>query len=221
MRSKIIYEDDDILVIDKPPGIAVSSASSFDMDVESELRSYMAGKTGRPEIYMIHRLDQPVGGLLVWAKNKKAAAVLSKELASDSFNKIYHARVWGEMTSECGELVNYIKADKKKGLALIVSQDDTKDKDVKKAVLNYRVIDPGEQDSLLEIKLETGRFHQIRVQLANIGHPILGDLKYGTDESKDLSRRLGIKYVCLRAVSLSFTHPTTGKKVDFKAEEMI
>lgn len=221
MKSKIIYEDSDILVIDKPAGIAVQSASSFGADVESELKKYMAKTTGKPEIYVIHRLDQPVSGLLVFAKNKKAAAVLSKAVAGESFNKIYRAGVFGSFEEGEGELVDYIEADKKAGIARIVPASKAKDGKAKKAVLKYRTLERSERESLLEIKLDTGRFHQIRVQTAHAGHPILGDLKYGSEESKELSESLGIKNVCLRAVSLSFKHPTTGKTVDFTAEEMI
>lgn len=219
MKTTIIYEDNDILVVDKPAGIAVQSASSFGVDVESELRSYMAKTTGKPEIYVVHRLDQPVSGLLVFAKNKEAAAKLSKAVAGDGMSKIYHARVYGVPAKSEDTLTDYIKADKKAGIAKIVKMPGPGDKDVKKAVLSYKVLESGEKDSLLEVKLDTGRFHQIRVQLSNLGYPILGDRKYGSPESLTFSKEQGIMNICLRAVSLSFTHPRTSETVTFTGKE--
>ncbi len=219
MRSKIIYEDKDIIVIDKPAGMAVQSASAFSVDVESELKSYMVKKTGNPDIYVVHRLDQPVSGLLVFAKNKNAAAKLSKAAAGDGMCKIYHARLYGVPTQKEGELVDYLKADKKAGISKVVSSRDSRDKDVKEARLKYKVLETaGDCESLVEVTLETGRFHQIRVQMANMNHPILGDQKYGNEASKAYSEEKEIKDICLRAVSLTFVHPTSGKTVTFTAE---
>lgn len=219
MNSRIIYEDNDIIVIDKPAGMAVQSASAFSVDVESELRNYMAKSTGKPEIYVIHRLDQPVSGILVFAKNKNAAAKLSKAAAGDGMKKIYHARTFGIPKEEEATLRDFLKADKKVGVAKVVKKPAPNDKDVKEAGLSYRILEKkDDKEALLEVTLDTGRFHQIRVQLSNAGYPILGDRKYGNEASESYSRENNIENICLRAVSLSFMHPTSGKTVTFSSE---
>lgn len=218
MRCSIVYEDKDIIVIDKPAGLAVQSANNSQQDAESELRNYLNDKYGSYELYVIHRLDQPVSGLLVFAKNKKSAAALSKAVSGNGMKKVYHAEVYGVMDNEAGELTDYLLADKKAGIAKVVKKPADSDTRIKKAVLQYKVLEKGDNKSLLEVTLDTGRFHQIRVQLANTGHPILGDRKYATKESAVFSDENGIHNICLRAVSLSFEHPFSKKTVTFTKE---
>lgn len=218
MKSTIIYEDNDIIVVDKPAGMAVQSASASSVDVESELKSYMSKTSGIPQIFVIHRLDQPVSGLVVFAKNNAAAAKLSKAVSGDGMKKIYHARVYKVPPKEEAELVDYVTIDKRTKIAQVVSSSLKGQKDVKEARLSYRVLKSYENEALLEVTLETGRFHQIRVQLSHMGYPILGDKKYGSAESMKYSEEKEIRNICLRAVSVSFVHPTGGKCVTFSAE---
>lgn len=220
MRSTIIYEDNDIIVVDKPAGMAVQSASASSIDVESELKNYMAKTTGKSEIYVIHRLDQPVSGLLVFAKNKTAASKLSEAVAGNGMKKIYHAGVYKVPQRSEAELVDYIKVDKKTRITQIVqkSSKGQKDKDIKQARLSYRILEANENEALLEVTLDTGRFHQIRAQLSHMGCPILGDKKYGSSESMAYSESKDIRNICLRSVGISFIHPKDGKSVSFFAE---
>lgn len=264
---KIIYEDDQVLVYHKPAGLATQSAKVGQPDAVSELRKYLAGKgagagTGsngvqgagaqgvqgrgtsngnravtEPYLGIVHRLDQPVEGLLVFAKTKAAAANLTKQLEAGSLNKQYYATVCGKPVAETGELVDYLL--KEGNQARVVSQGTP---GAKKAVLQYKVTQStvaGKQTassgstltqaaaeaddvnyiSRLDIHIDTGRFHQIRAQLAHAGWPILGDSKYGTSLSQDVSRQQGIRNVALLAYKLEFVHPKTGKKCEYNISE--
>lgn len=229
--SKIIYEDEQVLVYHKPAGLATQSAKVGQPDVVSELKKYLARKGTDSYLGVVHRLDQPVEGLLVFAKTKAAAAHLTKQLEAGSLNKQYYATVCGKPEAEAGELVDYLL--KEGNLAKVVSQGTPQ---AKKAVSQYRVLEctetktkgatgseasdietqaPGNYISRLDIHIDTGRFHQIRAQLAHAGWPILGDSKYGTPKSQEISRRQGIRNVALFAYKLEFIHPKTGKKCEY------
>lgn len=242
----------------KPAGLATQSAKVGQPDAVSELKKHLAGKDvgskgapgagaglqGRgttngnktvtePYLGIVHRLDQPVEGLLVFAKTKAAAANLTKQLESGSLNKQYYATVCGKPEAEAGELVDYLL--KEGNLAKVVSQGTP---GAKKAVLQYKVMQStvaGKQTassgstltqataeaddmnyiSRLDIHIDTGRFHQIRAQLAHAGWPILGDSKYGTPKSQEISRQQGVRNVALLAYKLEFIHPKTGKKCEY------
>ncbi len=231
MKTEIIYEDGDVLVIYKPAGLAAQTAAVGQADVVSELKNHIAASGVRlPYLGIIHRLDQPVEGLLVFARNKKAAAALTGQLkgqeAGDTLHKRYYAVVYGSPSRREGELVNYMYQDKS-GKAVIVREsgenaDGGREGGLpKRAVLQYKVLQTvqapsGEEISLADIRIETGRFHQIRAQLAHAQMAILGDRKYGDEAALDCSRRLGIRETALCAYSLSFVHPATGKRLDFQ-----
>ena len=237
MRTKIIFEDHDILVIQKPAGIAVQTAQVGRPDVVSELKNHLAvSGTKSPYLGVIHRLDQPVEGLLVFAKNPKAAANLSAQLQKDDFAKEYLAVVCGKPHQESGELVDYLI---KEGNMARVCEEEQKNfksthpqnskKEVKEALpkraaLQYKLRETkemaGGEVSLLEIKLETGRFHQIRVQLSHAGYPILGDAKYGSEKCKEISMPAGIRNTALCAYRLRFTHPTSKKEMVYTVEPL-
>lgn len=231
--SKIIYEDDQVLVYHKPAGLATQSAKVGQPDAVSELKKYLARQGAEPYLGIVHRLDQPVEGLLVFAKTKAAAANLTKQLEAGSLNKQYYATVCGKPEAEAGELVDYLL--KEGNLAKVVSQST---QGAKKAVLQYKVMQStvaGKQTassgsiltqataeaddmnyiSRLDIHIDTGRFHQIRAQLAHAGWPILGDSKYGTEKSLQVSRQQGVRNVALFAYKLEFVHPKTGKKCEY------
>lgn len=217
MRIEILYEDEAVLVIYKPAGLAVQSAKVTQPDMVSELGGYLRGGY----VGLVHRLDQPVEGLLAVAKNKRAAAALSAQLQDGRLKKRYYAVVSAEDAAACAAggqqapvtLTNYIRKDKRTNSAQIVTAQD---KDAQQAVLTYRIMETGRHTALADIVLETGRFHQIRAQMAHVGIPLLGDRKYGSDSSRGLSDELHIRSVALCAYSLCFLHPDTGEELVFE-----
>ena len=217
MNINILYEDEEVIVCEKPAGVAAQTKRLGQADMESLLKNYRAGKGEQPYIGVVHRLDQPVEGLLVLAKTKQAAAGLSKQLQAGTLNKQYYALVyWGteELPKE-GILADYLWKNPQTQKAEIVAQASGKGKQAK---LHYRVMTGKDDIALLDVRIETGRFHQIRAQLAHAGFPILGDQKYGTQTSMERSEELGIKNVSLFAYALTFTHPKTGKQMEFQAK---
>lgn len=217
MKTKIIYEDNDILVCIKPAGFAVQSANISSGDMESELKSYLKKTTGSPYLGIVHRLDQPVRGVIVFAKNEMAAAKLSKQVQAGNdktMGKYYEALVLGEDIPDEGTLTDYLVKDSKSNSSRVSSESD---KQAKKAVLDYKVIERySEGYSKVGISLHTGRHHQIRVQMSHAGYPLLGDKKYGGDKVSEISDKLGLRNVELRAVRLEFIHPATNKKMVFE-----
>ena len=252
MQTQIVYEDEAVLVIRKPAGLATESAGIGRKDVVSELKNYVAKKNpGKmPYLGIVHRLDQPVEGLLVFAKTKKAAENLTAQLGKGTLKKEYLAVVCGKVPENTGRLVDYLI--KVNGMAVVKDATDAQIKDAadaqikdaadaqvkntadaktekdvdaqagkaadpqaKKAVLTYTKKAETEKFTLLAVQIETGRFHQIRAQLSHAGFPILGDEKYGSEESKELSQEKKIRFTALCAASLSFRHPVTGKTMAF------
>lgn len=227
MNIKIVYEDDRIIVIDKPAGIAVQTRSLREKDIESELKKYLKNKTGKADVFVIHRLDQPVSGLCVFAKDKEAASFISKQLNDGRFKKTYRAKVIVNedkresqdenlLTGESGTLSDMLYKDGKSNTSKVVRPEDKEYKQAKKALLDYKVV---QRDSelfpkrgLLEINLHTGRHHQIRAQLSHAGMPIEGDTKYGA-ETEDCKR--DSRSIELRAIKLEFVHPSSLDTVFF------
>ncbi len=230
MQTKIIYEDEYVLVCHKPAGLATQSGHVGQADMVSELKRYLSTiqksperkKDGRkeavPYLGVVHRLDQPVEGVLVFAKTKEAAAKLTTQLSKGSLNKQYFALVCGKPCAKVGEIVDYLVKD---GNVAHVSEN--KHPEAKKAVLQYELVgemtgESQETVSLLDVHIETGRFHQIRVQLAHAGMPIVSDRKYGGEQAVLLGSKLGIGNVALFAYKIEFLHPVTGKKQVFSVE---
>lgn len=219
MRTTIIYEDNDIIVCIKPAGFPVQSAKMGSSDMESELKNYLKRTTGSAYLGIVHRLDQPVRGVMVFAKNAKAAASLSRQVqagSDKSMYKYYEALCYGNVPGS-GTFEDYLIKDSKTNTSRVC---ESTDKQAKKAVLDYEVIENSADGySKLGIHLHTGRHHQIRVQLAYHGYPLLGDQKYGNEASMELSNKLGIKNTQLAAVKLEFIHPTTNKKIIYDINE--
>lgn len=247
--GRILYEDNEILVFHKPGGLAVQHARSGSMDLNSALLTYLAAKekqawdagTGKkgqrneiPYLGVVHRLDQPVEGILVFAKTPAAAASLGRQVQDGRMDKEYMAVVTAEAPGQRDLLVrevpvsgsvpdtlsgtdpewtghlleDHLRKDGRNNRTEIVPAGT---KDAKKARLWYRVIRAaGEDTFILQIRLETGRFHQIRAQLSHAGMPILGDRKYGGRPADALA---------LCAFSLSFDHPKTGRRMRFRLQE--
>ncbi len=203
----IQFEDDAVLVARKPAGLAVESRKVTETDLESLLRNYVMQKG--EEIYTVHRLDQRVEGLLVFGKTREAAAFLSKQLTDGRMHKIYRAKVEGDIKAEEEKLTDYLMKNPSTHLAQVVSEQKAKSMKgknrPKRAVLTYQKL----SDSLVEVSLETGRFHQIRAQLSHRGMPIQGDVKYGAKTRGQL---------CLCAVRLTFVHPVKNKEMTFITE---
>lgn len=215
MQTKILYEDKDLFVIHKPAGIAVQSARVGQMDCENELKNYLAKKGESPFLALVHRLDQPVEGVLVVAKNKKAAAELNKQLAEGILHKTYFAVVYQKEEMEDGSFADYMIKDGQ--LAKIVPSHT---EGAKEAKLRYTIIRKKDDLALVKVEIETGRFHQIRCQLAYHDMPLLGDTKYGTETSLYISRNCGVRNVALCANEIAFKHPTSQKEMHFAVQPM-
>lgn len=308
MLTEIIYQDKEVLVVRKPAGLATQTARVGQQDVVSELKNYLRhsagsfsgnsksdgyGKSGNskfvdngkvePYLGVIHRLDQPVEGLLVFAKNRDAACCLTEQLQSQdeegsAFSKRYYAVLCGIPARKTGRLTDILSKESvmvgihKEYRAVVneliqeadilsanvpstgvesvrISSADTKHASVShvdmksarissadtpsapvhpgedsapglRAELEYEILQVREAEglALADIRLITGRFHQIRAQMAHGGAPLLGDMKYGSEASMALTRKLGIRYVALCAYSLEFRHPVSGKRMEFRIE---
>lgn len=208
---EILYEDAHVLVCCKPSGIPVQSSGMRIKDMVSILKVYRMetdANKGEPYIGVVHRLDQPVQGVVVFAKTKQAAADLSAQVsggkAGKQAEKIYLAVVNGSADKKEAELVDYLLKDGKTNTSRVVSKDT---KGAKESRLMYQVLEEKDGKALLEVKLFTGRHHQIRVQLAAAGMPIVGDQKYHPSSEKEM--------LALCAYSFSFKHPKTGKVMKF------
>ena len=203
----IIYEDLHILVCRKPAGLAVQNASFGRKDLESMLKTYLFEKDGKANPYLgiIHRLDQPVQGLVVFAKNPKSAADLSAQVQDGRMKKYYRAVTCGIPEKKEERLVNYLKKNSRTNLSECVSE---KVQGAKKAELYYHVLEEKDNYALLEIELFTGRHHQIRVQMAKNQTPLYGDQKYNKNAQKG-------EQIALCASRLEFYHPATGKKMQY------
>ncbi len=206
---KVIYEDNHIIVVEKTPNIPSQADKTGDMDMLTLVKNYIKEKYNKPgNVYLglVHRLDRPVGGVMVFAKTSKAASRLSEQVRTKSLKKVYLAVVDGKV-EEKGILEDYLYKDERNNMSKVVSA--TK-KNAKLAKLDYEVLKYNEVKdlSLLKVNLHTGRHHQIRVQLSNFGHSIFGDQKYGT-------RGKG-KQIALWAYSLTIMHPTTKEEMTFE-----
>ena len=207
----IIYEDNHLLVVEKPINIPVQEDESKDLDLLTMLKSYIKQRDNKPNnVYLglVHRLDRPVGGVMVFARTSKAAARLSEEVRNKTFKKKYLVIVDGKMEKEKGTLEDYLLKNERQNMSKVVKEGT---KNSKFAKLDYQVLKYDEKLNLsvLKINLHTGRHHQIRVQLSSRGHSIYGDQKYGT-------RGKG-KQICLWAYELTIVHPTTKEELTFKA----
>lgn len=206
---KIIYEDNHIIVVEKPPNIPSQSDKTADEDMLTIIKAYLKEKYKKPgNVYLglIHRLDRPVGGVMVFAKTSKAAGRLSEQVRNKTFQKEYLAIVDGKPTEQQGILEDYLIKNQQKNMSRVVKAGT---KNAKYAKLEYQCINyyPETDLSLLKILLHTGRHHQIRVQLSHWGHSICGDQKYGT-------RGRG-KQIALWAYQLTIEHPITKERMTF------
>lgn len=210
-QPEIIYEDESILVCRKEAGVAVQTSRAGQADMVSLLKNYRAKKKEEPYIGLIHRLDQPVEGVMVFAKTKQAAARLSAQVSSRSMEKEYLAVTTGVPQPEKGELCDWLLKDGRTNTSSVVKKGTPQAKEAK---LTYEVVTVMEegQKALVHIWLHTGRHHQIRVQFAHAGYPLYGDTKYGTADTKTYCP------VALCSCRIAFVHPVTGKEMEFEIQ---
>ena len=202
----IIYEDNHLLVVEKPINIPTQEDNTKDKDLLTILKEYIKEKYNTPgNVYLglVHRLDRPVGGIMVFARTSKAAARLSEQVRNKTFNKTYNAVVIGNINKE-GKLKDYLLKDEKKNIVKV-------DKNGKEAILNFKKLDFKNNMSLVEINLETGRSHQIRVQMSHYGYPLFGDQKYNK------TSKVG-EQIALFAKKIEFIHPTTNELLTFELD---
>lgn len=259
-RERILYEDNDMIVCHKAAGIATQTARVGQADMVSEVTNYLTharrggnkmrgadmseGNERRrqnhnsqavPYVGVVHRLDQPVEGILVFARNKKTATELGRQITENRMEKYYYAVVCGHGFEKSGELADYLLKDGKTNTSRIVPPEV---KDAKKALLEYEIMEeislteyvsgrilPGQtaqtdenpiRVALARVRLHTGRHHQIRVQMSHAGMSLLGDYKYADPETVKISEQMNLKEIALCAYRLSFRHPRTGEMMQFQ-----
>ncbi len=254
-KPNIIYEDNDIIACYKPAGMATQTRRIGQQDMESFIRNYRVAKNEPPYVGIVHRLDQPVEGVMVFAKNQKAAASLSRQIKEHTTEKYYYAASYGNGSGSTDDikrvndiirvdeivgitkglkvhtLTDYISFDKRTNTSKITT---AKDSQAKKAVLEYEVVEQKNNITAFNIKLLTGRHHQIRLQFANIGYPLVGDTKYGGEGTANngiakaaatsgsvttgRSRGMSREQLALCSYKIVIDHPVSGKRMAFEVK---
>lgn len=210
MKIKVLYEDNHLIIVEKPVNIPVQEDISADEDlltiVKQDIKERFQ-KPGNVYLALIHRLDRPVGGAIVFAKTSKAASRMSDLLRKHEMERVYRVTVRGNVKEDSETLTHHLLKNREKNQVSAVS---SKNKHAKKAVLDYEVIKrlPEAKLTLIEVTLQTGRSHQIRVQLREIGHPIYGDQKYGAKVNT-----VG-EQIALWSYKIAFIHPIRGERVE-------
>lgn len=209
-KYRILYEDRDVFAICKAPGFPVQSARPSMPDVMSLLRNELTLREGKePYLGLVNRLDQPVEGIFLIGRNRQATARLCADISGHMrMEKYYRALVWGRMDERDGRLMDYLARDGRNNLSSVVPAGAGNGK---RSELLYRTLEEWEGKSLLEIRLLTGRHHQIRAQLAHAGAPVVGDAKYGKADSER-------RQLCLCSYKMTFVHPRTGAPMTFQVE---
>ena len=204
---KVLYEDNHLIVVEKPINVPTCEDSSKDLDLLSIVKKYLKEKYNKPgNVYLglIHRLDRPVGGIMVFAKTSKAAERLNKEMKNDLFVKKYYAVIMGTIKEKVGSFEDYLLKDSKTNKVIVDSKG-------KYALLDYKVLAEKGNLSLVEVLLHTGRSHQIRVQFSSRNYPLYGDQKYN-------KKAIQHEQIALYSHYLSFKHPVTKEKLEFNLE---
>lgn len=209
MNIRIIYEDNHLLVVEKPVNILSQEDETGDPDMLTTLKAYIKeryGKPGRVWLGLVHRLDRPVGGCMAFAKTSKAASRLSEQVRTRSFKKTYLAVISGQPAAAEGRLEDFLLKDAETNTVRVVKGETPR---ARLALLDYRVLETAGGLSLVEVRPETGRPHQIRVQLSHMGHPLYGDRKYG---GKDLRGQ----QPALWSYAIALEHPTKHEELTFR-----
>ncbi len=206
-----LYEDNHIIIVNKAPGEIVQGDKTGDRPLSEIVKDYLKEKYNKPgNVFcgVVHRIDRPVAGLVVFAKTSKALSRLNEMLRKGEIHKTYLALVEGKPEKDQDTIESYITTDGRLNKSFIT---DSGAAGSKKSILKYKVVAKGERYSLLEINLLTGRKHQIRLQLSSIGHPIKGDLKYGAKRSNPGGG------ISLQASHIEFIHPVSKKEISVTA----
>lgn len=204
----VLYEDNHVIVVIKPQNVPTQEDESKDVDMLSMVKGYVKEKYNKPgNVYigLVHRLDRPTGGVMVFARTSKAASRLGEQIKNGEMLKKYLAVVEGKPRQESGKLVNYLAKNEKTNTVAVVPQLTH---NAKYAELKYKTLDSNEKTSLIDVDLITGRSHQIRVQMKYIGCPLVGDAKYGKSSAN--------RKIALWSYYLKFEHPVTKKSMVFK-----
>ncbi len=207
----VLYEDNHVIVVLKPQNLASCPDESGDDNLLDRVKDYVKRKYNKPgNVYigLVHRLDRPTGGVMVFAKTSKAAGRLSEQMKSGDFEKKYLAVLIGSPNAESGTLTHYLKKNTVNNMVYLCPQGTD---GAKLASLDYHILAKSDQLALADISLHTGRSHQIRVQMAGISHPVYGDMRYGGEKAQKGK-------LALWAYSLSFTHPVTQERMRFILE---
>lgn len=202
----VIYEDNHIIVVEKKPNIPVQEDESKDLDLLSIIKKYLKEKYKKPgNVYLglVHRLDRPVGGVMVFAKTSKAASRLSEQIRNKEFKKFYYAVVLGKLEDK-GTFKDKLLKDTKTNIVTVNPKG-------KESILNYEVVSYKDNMSLVKIDLVTGRSHQIRVQFSSRNHPLYGDQKYNSNS------KVG-EQIALFSNSITFRHPTSKESLTFSID---
>ncbi len=206
---KVLFEDNHIIVAIKPAGVLSQSDGSFAPDMLTILKAYIKEEYSKPgEVYLglVHRLDRPVSGVMVFARTSKAASRLSEQIRTRKVEKIYRCVVKGILEGE-GRLENFISKDEDKNIVTVIDKEKP---GYKASYLDYRALVSKDGLTMVEVKLGTGRSHQIRAQMAHAGYPLIGDQKYGDKDKR-------CKDIALEAYKLSFEHPVKREFITFEA----
>ena len=207
----VLFEDNHIIIINKEAGELVQGDSTGDKTLVDSVKLYLKKKYKKPgEVFLglVHRIDRPTSGIVICAKTSKALTRLNEQFKKRNVEKKYFAIVKNPFTIKSGTLTNWIAKNRRINKSFVLKKQTSK---TKKAILSFRIQKKIQNYTLLEIHLKTGRHHQIRVQLSNMGYPIVGDLKYGAKRSNpDAS-------ICLHSTELSFEHPVRKKLIQIKA----
>jgi 23S rRNA pseudouridine1911/1915/1917 synthase len=204
----VLYQDNHLIAVNKPAGLLTQGDSTGRPNLLDDVKAWLAAtyhKPGNVFLGMLHRLDRPVSGGVLFAKTSKAAARLSQQFRERQVEKIYRAQLEGRIEPADGSLVHYCgERDASTGTVAISSVQES---DLKQARLHYRTLWNGAEHSVVEIQLETGRKHQIRAQFAYVGHPVAGDRRYGASRAFNAPGAAGAQAIGLCAVRLRVEHP--------------
>lgn len=210
-KINVLYEDNHLLVVEKPVNILSQGDNTNDKDMVNLLKAYLKEKYNKPgNVYLglVHRLDRPVGGAMVFAKTSKAASRLSEQVRNKTFKKTYRAVINGKIKKQNDTLKDYLYKNKKTNMVSVVSENH---KDSKYAELSYETIGFKDNMSLVQIDLKTGRPHQIRVQFSSRNNPLFGDQRYGKNS------KVG-QQIALWSYKIEIVHPVTKEKMEFICE---
>lgn len=215
MNLEIVYEDNHLIAVNKPSGVLVQGDETGDKPLSDFVKDYVKVKYKKPgDVFLgvIHRIDRPVSGVVIFARTSKALERMNKMLQDHEVEKVYWAVVRERPEELSGTLVHFLIKDKEKNVTKALDQLSNRNKDAKRSELSYVLIASLNHFHLLEVRPTTGRSHQIRAQLAKIGSPIKGDLKYGYPQANTNAS------ICLHCRSMSFEHPVTKLPVKIEAD---